>query len=86
MPLLPFGHSPITIIVVTQGFIDNKTSLVKDDLVRTIREGDRISIAAASFSMYAYRELREQLESSGSFRFIYTSKTFTEDATPEGAT
>ena len=68
---------------VTQGFIDNKTSLVKDDLVRTIREGDRISIAAASFSMYAYRELREQLESSGSFRFIYTSKTFTEDATPK---
>lgn len=66
---------------MTQGFIDNKTSLVKDDLVRTIREGDRISIAAASFSMYAYRELREQLESSGSFRFIYTSKTFTEDAT-----
>ena len=83
MPLLPFGHSPITIIVVTQGFIDNKTSLVKDDLVRTIREGDRISIAAASFSMYAYRELREQLESASSFRFIYTSKTFTEDATPK---
>ena len=68
---------------MTQGFIDNKTSLVKDDLVRTIREGDRISIAAASFSMYAYRELREQLESAGSFRFIYTSKTFTEDATPK---
>lgn len=83
MPLLPFGHSPITISVVTQGFIDNKTSLVKDDLVRTIREGDRISIAAASFSMYAYRELREQLESASSFRFIYTSKTFTEDATPK---
>lgn len=68
---------------MTQGFIDNKTSLVKDDLVRTIREGGRISIAAASFSMYAYRELREQLESAGSFRFIYTSKTFTEDATPK---
>lgn len=68
---------------MTQGFIDNRTSLVKDDLVRTIREGDRISIAAASFSMYAYRELREQLEHAGAFRFIYTSKTFTEDATPK---
>lgn len=33
--------------------------------------------------MYAYRELRKQLESAGSFRFIYTSKTFTEDATPK---
>ena len=68
---------------MTQGFIDNRTSLVKDDLVQTIREGDRISIAAASFSMYAYRELREQLEHAGAFRFIYTSKTFTEDATPK---
>lgn len=79
----PFAHSSTRIGAVTQGFIDNRTSLVKDDLVRTIREGDRISIAAASFSMYAYRELREQLESAGSFRFIYTSKTFTEDATPK---
>jgi len=68
---------------VTQGFIDNRTSLVKDDLVRTIRKGDRVSIAAAAFSMYAYRELRDQLEDVGAFRFIYTAKTFTADATPK---
>ena len=64
------------------GMIDNRTSLVKDDLVRTIREGDRVSVAASVFSMYAYRELRDQLESLDSFRFLFTSRTFTKDRTP----
>ena len=77
------GNFLIRMNAVTQGFIDNRTSLVKDDLVRTIRKGDRISIAAAAFSMYAYRELRDQLEDVGAFRFIYTAKTFTADATPK---
>ncbi len=65
------------------GFIDNRTALVKDDLVRTIREGDRISVASSLFSMYAYRELREQLESVGGFRFIFTSKSFVREKTPK---
>ncbi|WP_163146862.1 helicase-related protein [Bifidobacterium ramosum] len=63
------------------GMIDNRTSLVKDDLVRTIRSGDRVSVAASLFSMYAYRELRDQLESLDSFRFLFTSKAFTKDRT-----
>ena len=65
------------------GFIDNRTALVKDDLVRTIREGDWISVASSLFSMYAYRELREQLESVGGFRFIFTSKSFVREKTPK---
>ena len=65
------------------GFIDNRTALVKDDLVRTIRAGDRISVASSLFSMYAYRELREQLESVGGFRFIFTSKSFVREKTPK---
>ena len=65
------------------GMIDNRTSLVKDDLVRTIRSGDRMSVAASLFSMYAYRELRDQLESLDSFRFLFTSKAFTKDRTPK---
>ncbi|TPF77652.1 MULTISPECIES: helicase-related protein [unclassified Bifidobacterium] len=65
------------------GIIDNRTSLVKDDLVRTIRSGDRMSVAASLFSMYAYRELRDQLESLDSFRFLFTSKAFTKDRTPK---
>ncbi|MDD6693132.1 MAG: hypothetical protein PUE38_01995 [Olsenella sp.] len=35
-------------------FFDNKASIVKDDLVSTIRFGDRVSVAAEVFSMYAY--------------------------------
>lgn len=33
--------------------------------------------------MYAYRELREQLESVGGFRFIFTSKSFVREKTPK---
>lgn len=34
-------------------FFDNRLDIVKDDLVKTIAEGDSVSVAAASFSMYA---------------------------------
>ena len=36
-----------------------------------------MSVAAACFSMYAYKELKKQLEGVGEFRFIFTSPTFT---------
>lgn len=68
---------------MNQGFIDNRTRLVKDDLVEMLRQGDRISIAASLFSMYAYRELKEELEEIDDFRFIFTSKTFTKENTPK---
>jgi SNF2 family DNA or RNA helicase len=38
-----------------------------------------VSIAAACFSMYAYQELRKQLESVEEFRFIFTSPTFVKE-------
>ena len=57
-------------------FFDNRAKVLKDDLVANIHEGDRLSVAASVFSMYAYRELREQLEGLESFRFIYTSPAF----------
>ena len=41
---------------------NNTTKVVKDDLEKTIQHGSRISIAAACFSIYAYQELRQQLE------------------------
>ena len=58
---------------------DNKTSIFKDDLVRIIKEGDTVSVAASVFSMYAFNELREQLEALDEFRFIYTEPTFAKD-------
>ena len=56
--------------------IDNINELVRDDLEQTIRKGSKVSIAAACFSMYAYSELKKQLEGVDEFRFIFTSPTF----------
>ena len=57
--------------------LDNINLTVKDELKNTIKKGSKISIAASCFSMYAYQELKKQLESVDKFRFIYTSPTFT---------
>lgn len=56
---------------------NNVTDIVRDDLRQTITKGSKISIAAACFSMYAYKELKEQLETVDEFRFIFTEPTFT---------
>ena len=56
--------------------IDNVSSILRDDLAETVHRGDKVSIAAAYFSMYAYRELKKQLENVDEFRFIFTSPTF----------
>ena len=56
--------------------IDNINTLLKEDLKTTVRSKSRLSIAAACFSMYAYNELKKQLESIDELRFIFTSPTF----------
>ena len=55
---------------------DNVTEIVRDDMASTICKGSKVSIAAACFSMYAYKELRKQLEQVDECRFIFTSPTF----------
>lgn len=55
---------------------DNITERVRDDMAITIRKGSKVSIAAACFSMYAYKELKKQLEVVDECRFIFTSPTF----------
>ena len=56
--------------------LDNVTNIVRDDLKETIQKGSRVSIAAACFSMYAYQELKAQLEKVDDFRQLHdTSKT-----------
>ena len=63
---------------------DNVTDIVRDDMAETMKKGSKVSIAAACFSMYAYKELKKQLESIDEFRFIFTSPTFvTEKAQKE---
>lgn len=55
---------------------NNVTEIVRDDMASTIGKGSKVSIAAACFSMYAYKELRKQLEQVDECRFIFTSPTF----------
>lgn len=58
---------------------DNITDIVRDDMAVTMKKGSKVSIAAACFSMYAYNELKKQLEGVDEFRFIFTSPTFVTD-------
>lgn len=60
---------------------DNVTEIVRDDMASTISKGCKVSIAAACFSMYAYKELKKQLESVDECRFIFTSPTFVTEQT-----
>ena len=55
---------------------NNVTEIVRDDMASTIGKGSKVSIAAACFSMYAYKELKKQLEQVDECRFIFTSPTF----------
>ena len=62
---------------------NNTTKIIKDDLVQVIKPGSRVSIAAACFSIYAYRELKAQLQKIDSMRFIFTSPTFVTEKSPK---
>ena len=50
-----------------------------DDLRQRLSAHSRISIAAASFSIYAYEALKMELEQIDELRFIFTSPTFIKD-------
>ena len=60
---------------------DNINDIVRDDMISTISNGSKISIAAACFSIYAYKELKEQLEQIDECRFIFTAPTFIKEKT-----
>ena len=55
---------------------NNIDKIVKDDLKITIKRDSKLSITAACFSIYAFQELKEQLENIDELRFIFTSPTF----------
>lgn len=59
---------------------NNITERVIDDLKHVLSSGNsQISIAAASFSIYAYEALKEELEKVDCVNFIFTSPTFYTD-------
>ena len=59
-----------------QEFFDNINYKVIDDLRVSISKGSRLSIAAATFSIYAFQELKEQLLNIEELRFIFTEPSF----------
>ena len=56
--------------------INNTDTTLAEDLRTTLTTGSRLSIAAPCFSIYAYQELRKELEQIEELRFIFTSPTF----------
>ena len=63
--------------------IDNITKTIKDDLKATIQPKSKVSIAAACFSIYAYQELKKELEKIDEVKFIFTSPTFIKEKIPK---
>lgn len=59
--------------------IDNINQRLGDDLKKTIKKNSKISIAAASFSIYSFEALRKELSKIEELRFIFTSPTLIEE-------
>ena len=63
--------------------LDNVTNTLNDDLKKSIHKGSRVCVAAACFSIYAYQELKKQLEGVKELQFIFTSPTFITEKIPK---
>lgn len=61
--------------------IDNINKILKNDLEKTIKPNSKLSIASACFSIYAFQELKNQLENIKELRFIFTSPSFIKEKT-----
>ena len=55
---------------------DNITSKMIDDLKAMLKQGSKVSMAAAAFSIYAFEALQKELQKIDELRFIFTSPTF----------
>ena len=59
--------------------LDNINNRVVDDLKERLTDKSKIAIAAASFSIYAFEALKDELEKVDELRFIFTSPTFVKE-------
>ena len=60
-----------------QKLIDNKQNgLVGEHLKKYIKEESKLSIASAYFTIYAFEELKKELNKVGEFRFLFTQPAF----------
>lgn len=60
---------------------DNINHRLIDDLKVQLNKGSKLQIAAASFSIYAYEALKDELENIKELQFIFTSPTFNNSET-----
>lgn len=59
--------------------IDNIGTILHDDLKEVVQKGDKVSVAAACFSIYAYQALKKELDKVDEFRFLFTAPTFSKE-------
>lgn len=59
--------------------LDNVNNRVVDDLKDRLTDKSKVAIAAASFSIYAFEALKDELEKVDELRFIFTSPTFVKE-------
>lgn len=64
--------------------IDNRSIRLGDELKKEIKPGSKVKIAAATFSMFAFQQLKEELEKIEELKFIFTNPTFVTDETRVG--
>jgi helicase len=64
--------------------IDNRSIRLGDELKKEIKPGSKVKIAAATFSMFAFQQLKEELETIEELKFIFTNPTFVTDETRVG--
>jgi len=57
--------------------INNRDRTLKDDFLKEIKKGSKLSIAASTFSIYAFQVLKDKLKDIEELRFCFTSPTFT---------
>lgn len=62
---------------------DNIATVVYEDLQKELKKGVKLSIASACFSIFAYKELKKQLDGIDELRFIFTEPTFITEKTPK---
>lgn len=58
--------------------IDNRSIRLGDELKKEIKPGSKVKIAAATFSMFAFQQLKEEFETIEELKFIFTNPTFNE--------
>lgn len=63
--------------------IDNRQILLGDVLKEDLKSGSRVQMAAATFSIFAYQRLKDELENIEALKFIFTNPTFTTDELPK---